>query len=620
MPEVGQIFDGKYRCVECIGAGGMGVVFKAEQLGLNRVVAIKMPKMSGANANSLRRFQQEAQALAKLDHRNLVKVYELGASTYGQPYTTMEFIEGKGLDSLIKEQGRLGLNQAINIFRQICDGLQYVHAQGILHRDLKPSNIMLINPQDENPTVKLVDFGIAKFIDGATEHNLTQTGEVFGSPLYMSPEQAKSLAVDERSDIYSLGCVMYESLTGIKLFSGQTIVELVMKHLREKPRPLNSVVRGVKYPNALEAIVHRTLEKEPAQRYQSIEEVAADLKTFAEENRAWYHIVVPDFGLSKQPAWVFPACLLVILGIVGVAVNFIVQQSAKHEKVVHVSLQDKKTPLLNEEDGMMSMDLIDDESVRNMIVREGREEELNLRKYIQPNNYHFLKERKDNYITFLRADSHGINDDAIPYFRDYPLVKVDLSSARITSASIPAISRMHTIESLNLSCVKLKSDDLRLLAKLDRLTEFFGVSSNLDDEAMKSVAKWSRLKNLIIGYNRISDDAAETLAAARLPLLRLSVARTLITDKGVEALSTLPIQDLDVSADQITDRCLPYLAKMKGLRVLGIVDDDEITDKGLASFNPVGLLKLRLGSLNQLTSKAIADFQKRTGCLVTRDG
>ncbi len=213
--ESGQLFNGRYQVIERLAAGGMGVVYKAREIMLNRVVAIKMLQMNNATEVSVRRFQQEAQALAGLNHPNLVKVFALGVTDFGQPFMVMEFLDGIGLDALVRDNGRLPVERALSIFDQVCCGLEYVHDFGILHRDLKPSNIMLSGAEQK---VKLVDFGIAKIMDKTATKALTQTGEVFGSPLYMSPEQARGMPTDARSDIYSLGCVMYELLSGVPPF------------------------------------------------------------------------------------------------------------------------------------------------------------------------------------------------------------------------------------------------------------------------------------------------------------------------------------------------------------------------------------------------------------------
>ena len=254
-------FENNYEFCERIAAGGMGVIFKARHRVLDTFVAVKMMHTTAATTVSVRRFQQEARTLAKLMHPNLVRLFELGITSSGMPYTVMEFVDGRGLDSLLKERGRLMLPNALNIFSQVCDGLAYVHRQGILHRDMKPSNIMIEHSASDSPKVKLVDFGVAKIIDETAAKSLTQTGEVIGSPLYMSPEQAKGLALDQRSDIYSLGCVFYEMLTGYPPFNARSAVELIMKQVSEPPKSINSVVAGQKFPNTVESLVGKMLEK-----------------------------------------------------------------------------------------------------------------------------------------------------------------------------------------------------------------------------------------------------------------------------------------------------------------------------------------------------------------------
>lgn len=279
--EPGTILLGKFRVVEVLGAGGMGSVYRVDHLLMETQFALKcMNKFQEANA-SWRRFQNEAKAAYMLDHPNLLKVFELGLLDSGQPFFLMELVEGKTLADEIKAVTHLPIERAVHIFIQVAFAIGYAHERKIIHRDLKPSNIMLVPPKSENEVegIKVVDFGIAKLtgVDDFNQQTLTRTGEVFGSPFYMSPEQCAGLPVDHRSDLYSLGCVFYEALTSAPPFMGDTALSTMMKHQSDRQLSLKEASLGVSYPAALEAIISKLLEKDPDNRYQSANQLASDL-------------------------------------------------------------------------------------------------------------------------------------------------------------------------------------------------------------------------------------------------------------------------------------------------------------------------------------------------------
>jgi serine/threonine protein kinase len=276
-PLIGTLFADKYEIISLLGEGGMSRVYRARHTLMNRVVAIKLlyerPKDSVARA----RFQQEAEAASLLSHPNVVTVHDFGLTAAGQPYFIMDCLDGTSLCDLLAEKRFLKLQQAVEIFTQACDGLDHAHRKGIIHRDVKPSNLVIIKQEDGQDLVKLVDFGIAKFVSPDTEKlnqkKITQTGEVFGTPAYMSPEQCNGRALDARSDIYSFGCLMYETLSGEPPLWADTFVSTVVKHVSEIPVPLSQKCRQ-KIPADLESVIMKCLEKDPQNRFHS----AAELK------------------------------------------------------------------------------------------------------------------------------------------------------------------------------------------------------------------------------------------------------------------------------------------------------------------------------------------------------
>lgn len=277
---VGKTIDDHYEILSVVGRGGMSIVYRARDVRLNKIVAIKtlLPHLV-LHPLSNQRFHQEAKAARNISHQNVVTIYDFG-NCEGQPYLVMDFLEGIAVTSVIQEEGKVPVQRALHIFNQVADALAHAHDKGVIHRDLKPSNILLVNHDGDPDHVKIVDFGIAKLLpqEGMDAVNLTQTGEVFGSPLYMSPEQCKGEKLDARADIYSMGCFMFETLTGKPPYPGENTLEVLYKHINEAVPSFKEA--GTKLPEKLEAIVLRCLAKDPAQRYQNMRVLQEDLLKF----------------------------------------------------------------------------------------------------------------------------------------------------------------------------------------------------------------------------------------------------------------------------------------------------------------------------------------------------
>jgi len=277
---IGTTLADKYQILEKLGSGGMGLVYKAKHLLMKRLVAIKlMLPQFAASATALKRFRQEAQAASHLNHPNILKVYDFGVTPQGLPYLVMDLLEGTNLSAELTKHNYLPLGRALNIFVQTCAALYHAHQKGVIHRDLKPGNIMLVDYDGQSDVVQIVDFGMAKILsemDGENEE-LTKTGEVFGSPMYMSPEQCMGRELDGRSDIYSLGCVMYRTLTGRPAVAGASAMECFNKHATALPAPFAEVAPELMLPPSLEAIIFKAMAKEVHERQDSMAQLREEL-------------------------------------------------------------------------------------------------------------------------------------------------------------------------------------------------------------------------------------------------------------------------------------------------------------------------------------------------------
>lgn len=275
-PLIGKVFAEKYQVTSVLGLGGMSIVYKALHKLMDRNVAIKMlHKNLKEDVDSLERFRLEARAASLLSHQNIIAVYDFGVTPDGEPYFVMDCLEGESLKELIERKGRVPVDRALPIFRQICDGLEAAHRKGVVHRDLKPANVCLIKEDDGSELVKLVDFGIAKLLpqSGKEQQHLTRTGEVFGSPIYMSPEQCLGKELDTRSDIYALGCLMYETLTGDPPFLGDSFLETMNKQVGEEAKSIRQVVPDAKVPEDLDQVILQCMSKKPENRIQTAGEI-----------------------------------------------------------------------------------------------------------------------------------------------------------------------------------------------------------------------------------------------------------------------------------------------------------------------------------------------------------
>ena len=321
---IGTVIDRRYRVETLLGEGGMGRVYRASHVQLHKPLAIKILRSENSRDEEvLARFRREAESASNIGNEHIVDIHDFGTLPDGSTFFVMECLQGNDLIDAIDAVQRFSEDRAVHIARQVCLALAAAHDAGIVHRDLKPENVFLIRRRDDRDFVKVLDFGIAKMAN--RPHRLTRDGEVLGTPHYMSPEQCAGEAIDHRTDVYALGVLLYEMVTGHVPHDADTMMGILTKHLYDEPAPPSSRLGTVS--SDLERIIMRCLEKRPEHRYQTMHEVEADLGKLEDRRHAVGPETVtltPRLALEKgarsrtpKTAFLLGLAALVLLGVVA---------------------------------------------------------------------------------------------------------------------------------------------------------------------------------------------------------------------------------------------------------------------------------------------------------------
>lgn len=647
QPKPGTMFKGHYEFVDVIGEGGMSIVYKARDKMLGRTVAIKlMHTHVAANSKQIMRFQQEAKAASLLSHSNVISVHEFGTLDDGQPFLIMDYADGKSLSEIIGTRGRLPLPRALGIFVQVADALSHAHRKNVIHRDLKPSNIMLCRGDRGEDVAKVVDFGIAKIVQPETDKRaLTQTGEVFGSPPYMSPEQCAGWPLNNRSDIYSMGCLMFEALTGAPPFAGESLVVTVYKHMNEPPPRM--VIPGEKYPEVLEKIVLKCLDKDPEQRYHSMEQLRDDLKLVLDELEGregtgtfW---CTEEERSGSLPAWQWlrsHPIMAAAIGLVAAASIFasvsLNMGSTTNKDVVRVAARDSMLPISmpnwTGDDGTMQ-DKINNHPEDTTISLDDKP--LTDAGFVNARRLRHLKKLSiaDSEITDKTLKELGmlpllhdlnikktpVTDDGMQHLTSLPLTHLNLSDTRVTGKGLEALARIKTLEFLDLGNLNLTDQDLAPLASLPKLSELRlngnHISGNtlerfrtvqvldlkgnsVNDGTVDHLLGMNALKQVDLSDSAITDSGGTRLAQKK-SLQVVALQDTKVGDRTAQALLQLRnLINLNLSGTKITNKIIPDIAKSRTIKELSLNKTD-LDARSIAL----------IGSMTQLVSLDVGGTQ-----------
>ena len=588
-----------YQIISLLGTGGMSRVYKARHLLLNKVLAIKilLPHLS---MTGLKRFQQEAKAVSTLNNVHVIKVYEFAALVEGQPYMVMDYVEGRTLAEYLKEYGQLSMDQSLTIFRQICEGLAHAHENGVLHRDLKPSNIML---EGANNLVKIVDFGIAKLTgDG---HDLTRSGDVFGSPLYMSPEQAQGKRVDVRSDIYSLGCVFFEVLTGACPHQGDSAFATIFKHCNDQPLSLKEASLGKDFPEQLEILVHKMLIKNPEERFQSVAAVIAALEEVKQS------VQKKDLGrltpairrpLARHGQLILVACLL-LLGSASIFTfsKHAIQPQAAQNVAVQKQLDLGTTP----------------SEVVSILLADPRSEHVNFSgasylvsdEDLEPlKNFHMMSELRI-------SNAPTIDGSFLKYIvHNGRLSVLDLSDSNMNDQSMKYLASLSRLCKLSLNNTSISN--LEPLKGLTRLDEVKLSRTHINDDSLRFLPATVRL--LVVTDTKIGDKGLANLPDG-MNLRGLTVDDTKVTDASLQHLYRFKrLHSLSLAGTHITDAAISQLTKFQSLEAINL-SHTKITNKGIMQFaKSTNLSSINLTDCSKISRQYIAKLQKQLpDCKIT---
>ncbi|HEY9759402.1 MAG TPA: serine/threonine-protein kinase [Oculatellaceae cyanobacterium] len=495
----------KYEFIAGIGAGGMGVIYKARHRALNKFVAIKTLHSHLAGPDVTSRFSIEGKAASLLMHQNIVGVHDFGFTQSGQPYMIMDFVDGKTMSELLQTYGQIPLPIFLQIFIQVCDGMSHAHKRSVMHRDIKPSNLMLTLNERREYDVKIMDFGIAKFMDDTIHgaQNLTKTGEAVGSPIYMSPEQARGRQMDHRSDIYSLGCVMYEALTGSPPFFGNTSLDTMLMHMNQAPLPLSQASLGTKFDPRVETIVMHALEKDPGDRYQSMDELKDDLiamqqpvpgelpsvASAAQEPRAarlsGKQTAVDE---SKKPSLVafikqeFLIIAVVLIALLGFGTMGYFLWLNEQGKVAEKKTMKTFTKVQSD----LTDVIAEGGDARSELETQGATQRVNIGGLTNNKNYERIK---DSDLAFIKDDKAART--------------ANFADLNITDVGLDYIANLDGLNQLIVNGTKVKT--LRAIVKLPRLKRLYALNTPLEPAAYENMAKVKSLIELQLVGTPITD-------------------------------------------------------------------------------------------------------------------
>jgi hypothetical protein len=556
--EFPEIHSDRYKILEILGSGAVGTVYKAEDTVLNITVAIKKLNKSASDSEAVR-FQREAKLAGSLEHPNVLKVYDFGVTERHEPYLVLSFAEGQDLAARIKHsEPPIELPEALDLFIQITRGLSHAHQKHVVHRDIKPTNIMLLSePPTAGERVKIVDFGMAK--SGAEEQEVTRSGVGVGTPLYMSPEQARGEEVDARSDLYALGCVMYEVLTGKPPFTADSVLELLTLKVNNQFAPLSQNAH-VEVPSSLERIVTRLLQSDRNERYSNADEVLRELENFRSEQTLLSGIIPEDTKIAPnrvtnsswkpwKPVMIVALVLVFAIAPVLAIAYFMNQGEEKDERVYFFP---------TEKDEYAARWVRDSDLKAFIADRQGQlpKEIIFVDSRVTPAGYRKLQNSEVEAITIKRGPITRATLKALSTLRSLRTVRFQENTS-VDAKGLEELATLPRLSEVNLvSQNKLTAQHMEALSNLTSLTRIVANYPSKSSSISGGFENWNRLKRLDTLYLEFTD----------------------FNDEDLANLKDLPLTKLAVSCGYISNGSLDLLANIRTLRSLRLVKNEKQLD------------------------------------------
>ncbi len=598
-----SIQSGRYQFVEVLGSGNKGVVYKALDKTLDKLVAIKKLHALTESRHAVK-FQREARIVGTLRHPNVMTALDFGLTDKNEPYLVLNYFEGESLSDLIERNGPLPPQNAIPIFLQITSGLSHAHHKNIVHRDIKPSNIMLTNRAGDVPVVQIVDFGLAK-AQSRDQGVTTSSGPGVGTPTYMSPEQVRGHKIDGRSDIYSLGCLMFEALTGMPPFQGDTPLETMQMHLNQKPPSLETAYGAYRrntnhdtarsnkiiFSEELEKIISKCLQKQAGDRYQTIDELAQELlaqidgaptteeaANFDEASNIERMASQPDRLIAAADSKSSNTSKILVLFACGSVILIVLffGLSATNLLVTSYDIRSNQDTLSPIPEAITESSFPYGGGEQRYLVQGGDAilRGLVLKRY--PN------------MQSLNLEFSSVTPEGLRLLIGSPVKHINWVSRPVTKEHLKSFAEIRTLRHLDFGETRVMDyNDLDLLAVLPELNELTLRKLPLDDLAFKKISTLDKLEILLL-------QDCTGITAPRLSMLktlpRLGNIKLMggdVTDESMHGLFDLNVENIHLKSKYVSDVSLDGIAGMKRAWKIELIDCTRISDRAIEKLRTV---------------------------------
>jgi serine/threonine protein kinase len=641
LPESSFPID-RFKPVRELGRGASGAVYLCIDRFLGTYVAVKT--LHHLSAEQLLGFQQEARAISRLTHPNIVKILDFGATPSGIPYMVLEHIKGEDLSTFVQQRGMLNIEQIVQVVSSVCDALSYSHAKDIFHRDLKPSN-MLIVESGGKLAAKLVDFGVARVKFETTSPPILEGTSIIGTPAYMSPDQMRGISFDRRSEVYSLGCILFELLTGQQIYSGETVMEIVSAHVNSPIPNLSEVASTRNYPERLNFIVERCLAKEPEDRYQSMGEVKNDLENLMRDLRggtadddvsgnvdsnssggdyssALQHAMrtktIEPSEASVEPKSKPKSDAAAIGAVVGFillcALGLFLSNPNPEHAVRNGKTVDQKILESSSSPATLQNALLETKFQINQF--DGNHWTFNLGEVNDAALDELFHAKNLNDSKRLWFDQGYISPGGLLKLRPLGVVAFAIIGLELSGRHLESLAQLTTLKALRLfENPRLEDKHLAILAGMPNLTELFIRNDAITDEGVASLGAMNNLKFLSLDRcKKLTDRSLDTIEKMT-SLERLSMTETGLSMKGVHRIAKMKnLKTICISHLPCDSQCIRELSKLNperlALRYAPLTYDDLIF---LSNLKSLKMLDIRDTPIKKSMAKDFYNERARRG-------